>query len=303
MSTLRVKYRPKTFDDFIGNKVVVKALQSKIKTEQTFLFYGEKGCGKTTLARLIARFHKIHKLDIYEIDSTSQSGVDDARSLKQTIHMSPAYSEKKIYIFDEAHRLSSHAQDALLKATEEPPEHVIFVFCTTNINKVVDTLKSRASKFEVKPLSRELMGTLLKSVLQKAKITLDEDVKKTIIKRSGGIPREALNMVDLVYQLKPKLALRFLKVADVKEDRIIIEICQILVRGKKGRWNSIRKLISELPDDPEGVRRVILRYLTKVQLDMENPLYILKIKECFLNTTYDNGMDELILQLGLASYI
>ncbi|HET7713801.1 MAG TPA: DNA polymerase III subunit gamma/tau, partial [Patescibacteria group bacterium] len=168
------KYRPQKFSDLVGQKDLAETLSTQIKSGKSshaYLFTGPKGTGKTTTARIIAKalnclspaegepdgkctnclsFEKGSNFDIIEIDAASNRGIEEIRDLREKIKLSPTQSSYKVYIIDEVHMLTTEAFNALLKTLEEPPQHAIFILCTTEPHKVPGTVASRAQKFEFK---------------------------------------------------------------------------------------------------------------------------------------------------------
>ncbi len=267
MNPLHIVYRPRTFDEYIGNEVMIKSVKSALKRTQTYLFFGSRGCGKTTLARLIAHELKINKNDIYEIDAADKTSVDDARQLKSTVSLAPLSGDKKIYIIDECHRLSANAMDSLLKVLEEPPKHCYFILCTTDPDKVSATIKSRAKAYEVKPLTDENALELINWICHEESIKLNKTIKEAIINECKGIPREIIITLDSIRDIdNPDEAIQLIQVN--KENPKIIDLCRALL--KKEKWSEIGKILKDLKDEPESVRYAVLGYMSSVLLNNGN---------------------------------
>ncbi len=193
------KYRPETFDAVLGQDHVVHALQSALKSgnlSHAYLFAGSRGTGKTSIARIFARELGTSPSDIYEIDAASNNSVDQIRELVEGVSTLPFDSKYKVYILDEVHMLSKSAFNALLKTLEEPPLHVIFILATTELHKVLDTVKSRCQVFEFKKPSIEILVNLIQDVAKKEKIPMNEEVAQFIAKRGDGAFRDTLGILE-----------------------------------------------------------------------------------------------------------
>jgi len=267
MKPLHLEYRPQNFKEFIGGEAIKESIMSGLDRTQTYLFYGQRGCGKTTLARLIADLLKIDKVDIYELDAADKTSVDDARRLKATVYYSPMAGDKKIYIIDEVHRLSGNAMDSLLKTLEEPPLHCIFVLCTTELGKVSRTIKSRSKIYEVKPLTLVNSGKLIDWVCKEEEIKLSEDVRKFLIDLCEGIPRELIISLDMVRDIKDsEKAVDLIFSAIHKKE--VIDLCRALLAVEK--WYKIAEILKGIQEEPENVRYAVLGWMNSVLLKGNN---------------------------------
>jgi len=292
---LNLKYRPKTFDEFIGNDAIVNSILDTIGTTHMYLFHGPRGCGKTTLARLVAKELKVDDFDIHEVDAASVGGVDAARNLRSMVYTKPMSGERKIYIIDECHRLTAQAQDVWLKTFEEPPEHVYFALCTTDYQKVLPTIKSRASRYQVRPLKRKEMEKLIDWVCKEEKIDLDKRVRKEIISEEST-PRDALVLLDQIKDCDPKDASVILSGISEEAGKTVINLCQLLLKNKKNKWAEIVEILKELNEDEESVRRAVLVYMAKVMLgSKEDPYTASVIVEEFEEPFYNSGKAGLVM--------
>jgi DNA polymerase-3 subunit gamma/tau len=216
------RYRPSTFDDVIGQAHVTTPLRNALtsgRTHHAYLFSGPRGCGKTTSARILARCLNCEKgptptpcgvcqscqdlgpggagsLDVIEIDAASHGGVDDARDLRERAFYAPASSRFKVYIIDEAHMVSREGFNALLKLVEEPPEHVKFVFATTEPEKVIATIRSRTHHYPFRLVPPgELQGHLA-GVCEQEKVAVDSAVLSLVVRAGRGSVRDSLSVLD-----------------------------------------------------------------------------------------------------------
>jgi DNA polymerase-3 subunit gamma/tau len=216
------KYRPQRFSDIIGQETVVRTLQNAIEQKRihhAYLFSGVRGVGKTTVARILAKALNCVKgpatepdnicticreitegidLDVREIDAATYTGVDSIRDLRDVTQFQPARDRYRIFIIDEAHMLSQGAWNALLKLIEEPPEHVIFMFATTEMQKVPATILSRVQKFTLRKITLEEMVERLRQIAKNEKIEIDDAALELIARRGEGSVRDALSILDQI---------------------------------------------------------------------------------------------------------
>jgi DNA polymerase-3 subunit gamma/tau len=214
------KYRPQTFDDLVGQAHVTQTLKNAVEQNRlahAYLFVGPRGIGKTSTARILAKaLNCIHgptitpcgvcdsckeiaagnSLDVLEIDGASNNGVEQVRELRDNVRYAPAKGRYKIYIIDEVHMLSSQAFNALLKTLEEPPEHVKFIFATTEPQKVLPTILSRCQRFDLHRIPANLIAQHLQFIAGKEKITLKPAAAHAIARGADGGLRDAESMLD-----------------------------------------------------------------------------------------------------------
>lgn len=266
MVSLHVKYRPKKFEDVVGQNSIVKSIQSMIKkgSVHTFLFDGPSGCGKTTLARICAREVGCDPEYVLDIDAATNTGVENIRAVQEVLRYKPLGDGKvRVVILDECHMLSKSAWNSMLKVVEEPPEHIYWFFCTTELGKVPATIKTRCAKASLKALSFDDLKILLQRVLKKEKATMDKKILDVVIGEAYGSPRKALvNLESCLEATSVREASEILQSAVASDSTI--ELCRFLVKGG-GSWGAAMKIVEKLKDvESESVRIVLCNYVAAV---------------------------------------
>ncbi len=216
------KYRPATFAEVVGQEHVTEPLSTALaagRINHAYLFSGPRGCGKTSSARILARSLNCEQgptptpcgvcdscvalapngpgsVDVVELDAASHGGVDDTRELRDRAFYAPAQSRYRIFIVDEAHMVTTAGFNALLKIVEEPPDHLIFVFATTEPEKVLPTIRSRTHHYPFRLLASRTMRSLLERICEQEGVEVDETVYPLVIRAGGGSPRDTLSVLD-----------------------------------------------------------------------------------------------------------
>jgi len=291
------RYRPTSIDGILGNRDTLDILKEILHREggipQAFLLHGPTGCGKTTLARIIAGELGARGSDFREVDSADFRGIDTIRDIRRQSNFVALESPRKVWLIDECHQLSKDAQNALLKGLEDPPAHVHYILATTDPQKLISTIRGRCAQYELKPLSDRVMFKLLRKVVRGEGESIEEEVYEQIIMDSQGLPRNALQILEQVLTVTADKRLQTAKrQAEIQTQSI--ELCRALM--KKQGWVKVRGILSDLKEngqDPENIRRQVLGYCQAVLLKDSN-LLAGRIMEEFIDPFYGSGFPGLV---------
>jgi len=263
MTELYKKYRPTKFEDLVGfkDKSIVQKVEDNT-VPHAMLITGPSGCGKTTIARIFRRALKCSKHDFME---AAPRKVDDIRAINRQIHQAPMKGKCRIWLIDEAHKLTSDAQDEFLKTLEDTPSHVYFILTTTDPQKLKKTVRNRCMEIVVHPLSDKDALQLIDSVCDKENKNLLKEVADKIVDNSEGSPRKMLVYLDKVIGLEKKSEMLQAIVTATAEVQGIA-IARALF-NKSTKWNTMASILKETAgEEPEQIRWMVLGYAKAVML-------------------------------------
>lgn len=303
MSSLPIDYRPNTFEDFVGSHASVKALESKVEKENpphSYLIHGPSGCGKTTLGRIAATYlintgSLEGNMNFIELDAASFGLKDTVREIRRNMTRSPVGGDDgRVWLLDECHKLTPDAQEAMLKALEDPPGHVYFILCTTEPGKLKTTLKRRCVSVEVFPIEDKYMMSNLKAIVKEEQAKVPEDILEMIMDRSLGSLGIALQQLELIIDLEPEDMEEIIQNFEDTQSQSI-DLCRALI--KKESWKSILKILNGgLLDNTniESVRIAVLRYTITVMLK-KNDTNAYLVADAFKKPFYTDPRERLVL--------
>lgn len=272
------KYRPLKLADVVGQDDTIRQLQTQLanqKISHGYLFVGARGCGKTSVARIFA--HEINHfdyqlednyVDIIEIDAAVFTMVENIRELRDKAMLAPTTGKYKVYIIDEIHMLSKNAFNALLKILEEPPEHIIFIFATTNPEKIPATILSRVQIFHFKLADKSVMQPFLENICQKEGINIEKDALSLLIEQGGGSFRDSLSILDQLSNLHPDKS-TLITTEEVSSalgvpKQVLIQ--ELLANYEQENIDQIRSLVEELINQgnkAEGIATSLIKAIVQ----------------------------------------
>lgn len=290
------KHRPKDLTEIKGNKDIVNTLVNLLAHTPTmphsYLIHGPTGCGKTTIGRIIKNDLEVSDNDYKEINSSEMRGIDTIREIIKSCQFKPMESNYRIYLIDECHKLTSDAQNAFLKILEDTPEHVVFILCTTEPEKLLPAIRSRCQRFQVKPLTDREMKGLLRRIIKEEEESVEKEVVAQIIKDAEGLPRNAIQILEQVINTPEDDRLEVAKQSAAVTSESI-ELCRKLIANSD--WRQVRAILVGLKgQDPESIRRHVLGYCQSILLKEENNKAGLIMEE-FIEPFYHTGFPQLVL--------
>lgn len=265
---LYTKYRPRKFEDVLGQDQVVNSLKSSIENNRishAYIFSGGRGTGKTSIARIFANELGTTQNDLYEIDAASNTGVDNIRDLNESVSTLPFDSKYKIYILDEAHMLSKAAFNALLKTIEEPPKHIIFILATTEIHKIPDTVISRCETHTFKTPNREILKRMIVKTAKAENYELNLEVAELLAILGDGSFRDTHTVLNKVIRSSSDRKLTLEECEKVTGAPANILINQIIENFAEDKLEEVLNLINELNQKNINPNLFLKLFLEKIR--------------------------------------
>lgn len=253
------KHRPTTFKQVYGQEHAVAQLKSWLslnKVPQAILFQGPSGVGKTTLARILAQKVECSDADFRELNCALERGIDMVRDIRRSMGLSPVGGKRRIFLLDECHKLTGDAQNSLLKLLEDPPPHILFILCTTEVAKVIKTIQTRCTSIALKLMDpKSIMAAMITVCTQAEKKAPTTEVLDKIIDNCGSSGRAAIVLLNAIIDIEgEEEQIRCIEKADIKNKAS--ELVGALLRGAP--WLEVAKILKTIEDEAEGLRRYVL---------------------------------------------
>lgn len=266
MTELYKKHRPTDFDSVVGQPSlkILKSMLKKNELPHSILLTGSSGCGKTTVARILRTKLDCGKEDFHEVNCADFRGIDMVRDIRSRMNLAPMNGSTRCWLIDEAHQLSSQAQNAFLKILEDTPKHVYFFLATTDPNKLLKTIRTRCSSFKMETLKPKSAVALLETVMEKEQIEIDDEVIDAVVNLGDGSPRQLLVLLDSIKHLDDEEEqLQLIYKSETKKEAI--EIARTLMKPKP-IWSEVASVLKTVQEEPESIRWMMLSYANSVLL-------------------------------------
>ena len=291
------KLRPTTLDQIYGQPAVVKQMAAMVKGEvpHVIMFCGPSGTGKSTSAKILRTHLDCGDHDFMEIDAATNRGIDDIRSIKDRMNLSPLSGTTRVWLLDEAHMLTREAQNALLLVLENPPPHVYFFISTTDEKKLLETVRSRCTVLKFSPVNAASMASLITDMAKAERIKVSEDVIEKIVECANGNARSAVTLLEKASRHKNEAEQLAAITAITEGSEGVINLCRLLIFGRKPTWSEVSSLLKTIEEEPETVRRAVLGYTSSVMLGGKELSKCASVINAFRDPYYDTGRAGLLL--------
>ena len=261
--------RPENFDDIVGNSSIIGALRTMIRKppksrSHCYLLKGPYGCGKTTIARILAGELGSDESSMIKISANNTNGIDTVREISVNAHLIGLGGKAKTYIIDESHELTARAQQGFLDIIEDNPPHCYFIFCTTNPAAIIAGIHSRCSEYEVTLLRKEEIGKVLDRACEMKSLTISLDVIECIMQLCDGSPREALVFLEQIEGIENDDKAIEVMVSGTEKDSTVLELLKLMIMApdqRRKKWKQIIMTYDTISADSEVIRKSILTFL------------------------------------------
>lgn len=290
-NSLYNKYRPRNIEQLYGNQELKADLEpifaGKKEVPHAILLSGPSGCGKTTIARIFAAFLKCES-SLVELDAGADRGIETIRKIRESAKAKGFVSGgRKMFILDEVHNTTKQAQEAMLKALEDCPNHVYYVLCTTNPESLLKTILTRCTNYQVEKLSVKYLSLMMEDILEKENVQVPDTAIKSIAKMADGSSRAALVNLERIMGRHPDDMESMIHSVQTQETQVK-ELCQALLM--RSDWKRIATLIKGLGEfEPESIRRQLLGYMANVLLSGKDSAQAAIVIDCFKEAMYNSG--------------
>jgi len=307
-------YRPKNFDEVVGQQHITSTLKRAIsggRIRHAYLFTGPKGVGKTSVARILA--HEVNELpysddsinlDIIEIDAASNRRIDEIRDLRDKVHITPTSAKYKVYIIDEVHMLTREAFNALLKTLEEPPAHCIFILATTEAHKLPETIVSRTQRFEFKPIDPSSASTHLGLIAKNEKIDIDKPALELLAEHGEGSFRDSISLLDQLSTVSKKISEKEVReFLGLPEKQQIDSLVAAISKGDIAQCLEVYDQIKETGSNAASIAKLLSKSLREMFISQPSQVWIAGLLRDLIEVPASSRPEELleIAMLGVTA--
>jgi len=293
MAELYKKWRPKSFNDVVGQDKAITTLKSLRgdKFPHTLLFTGGAGTGKTTICRILRTKLECADLDFMEVNAADDRGIDIIRDIRKRMNLAPINGKCRVWLIDECHQLTAQAQESFLKILEDTPKHVYFFLASTDPQKLKKTIISRSTEIKLQQIPGDVLDALVERIGKEEGAPVNGDVKAKIVELAEGSARKALVFLNQVIGIDgDDKQLEVLEAADVRKQAV--EIARALL-AKGTTWKKMAEILSAVDEEAESIRWLVLGYMTAVALK-GNPTKACRIIDEFRDNFYDSKKAGLV---------
>ncbi len=269
--SLYQELRPESFEEIVGNSTTIGALRTMLRKKpasrpHAILLKGPYGCGKTTIARILAKEFGSNDESTFKVQANNTNGIETTRQIADDAQMLGLGGHVKTYIVDESHELTNRAQQGFLDILEDNPSHCYFIFCTTNPESIIEGIHNRCAEYEVNLLSRREIQKILGEACKKKDLNVSDDIIEAITLTCDGSPRAALVSLEQVSGIEDTSEALEILVSGTVRDASVIDLCKLLTMTpdrRRKQWKKIKSTFDATSGDSEAIRKAIQTFLYK----------------------------------------